>query len=631
MHFVYPNLLWLLVPCLILCAYLAKRNRQQTLIASHIAKAMGLERAKNNTLASLLALAWSIAIIALAGPSLKPTERPSVQSSDARVVIMDMSLSMYARDISPSRLEQARFKVTDLLNQWQDGQTGLVIYAGDAYSVSPLTRDTNVLLNQLPLLSPDIMPYPGARADKAVELAISMLTDAGFQAGQIILVADDLSQIETQGILEHLDARWELAILGVATETGAPIPLPQGGMLQSSSGTTVVASSNFNNMSRLARESGGLFLPVQHHNADVAAIATLSERVNSTDTGSDRRQIETWQNQGFWLVIPLLIMALLMFRRGVFYSLPLMMLGLTSTNVEASPWHNHDQKAHQAFQNGDYQSAQQQFSDPEWLGAAAYQAGDFDTAIDVLTGIETQDAQYNLGNALAQSGQLEQAAEQYRRVLDTDPNNTDARHNLDLVERLLEEQQQSPQDNNQADDQQSQSNSSESDSSDSNDADNNQNQENQSDDDMSADAQSADAQSADAQSSDEESEQQQSDQPQSSSEQETAEQSAPEDEQSESENEAEPDSTNGDTPPEEQSKDSASGQQSLEQQAPEQQDPEANQVELANEDTIDPQTQRDLRRLDQVEAARDPSRLIRAQLQLQAQQKPQPPVTEKTW
>lgn len=621
MHFVYPKLLWLLVPSLILCVYLTKRTRQQTLIASHIAKAMGLERGKKTTLASLLAVAWSVAIIALAGPSLKPTERPSVQSSDARVVIMDMSLSMYARDISPSRLEQARFKVTDLLNQWQDGQTGLVVYAGDAYSVSPLTKDTNVLLNQLPLLSPEIMPYPGARADKAVELAISMLTDAGFQAGQIILVADDLSQIETQGILEHLDARWELAILGVATETGAPIPLPQGGMLQLSNGTTVVASSSFDNMSRLARESGGLFLPVQHHNADVAAIASLSERVNSTDTSSDRRQIETWQNQGFWLIIPLLIMALLMFRRGVFYCIPLMVLGLPSVNVEASPWHNNDQKAHQAFQNGDYQSAQQQFSDPEWLGAAAYQAGDFDTAIDVLSGIETQDAQYNLGNALAQSGQLEEAAEQYRRVLDADPNNTDAQHNLELVEQLLEEQQQSPQDSNQTDDQPSQSDSSENDSTESNDADSDQNQENQPSDDMSADAQSADAQS-----SNEESEQQQSDQPQPSPEQDTADVSASEDKQTESQSEAEPDSTNGDAPPEEKSQDNTSEQQSLEQQGF-----EANQAELANEDAIDPQTQRDLRRLDQVEAARDPSRLIRAQLQLQAQQKPQPPVTEKTW
>lgn len=95
----------------------------------------------------------------MAGPSWQSAERPSVQNSAARVLIMDMSRSMYATDLAPNRLTQARYKALDLLKGWQEGSTGLVAYAADAYVVSPLTSDSATLANLLPNLSPDIMPY----------------------------------------------------------------------------------------------------------------------------------------------------------------------------------------------------------------------------------------------------------------------------------------------------------------------------------------------------------------------------------------------------------------------------------------------------------------------------------------
>jgi Ca-activated chloride channel family protein len=598
--------------------YLTKRSKHQTLIAPHIAKAMGLEASKNSITIKLFTAAWLITIFSLSGPSINDVTRPSVQANDARVVVMDMSLSMYARDVSPSRLEQARYKVTDMLNQWQDGQTGLVVYAGDAYSVAPLTRDSQSLLNHLPLLSPAIMPYPGARAEKGVEQAIDMLTNAGFQSGQIILVIDDLSAKEQQAIEALIDNRWQLAILAVATENGAPIPLPEGGMLQTSNGTTVVATSQFGNMNALARNVGGLFIPIQHNNSDVDTITSMSELLANTSTYTDsKREIETWQNKGYWLTLPLLALALLMFRRGVLFSL---MLGVTLTTAtpkaQANPWLNDNQKAYQSFQSGDFQAAQNTFSDKEWQGISAYENGDYQTAIEALSGIESTRAEYNLGNAYAQSGELEKAIEQYQRVLAQEPNHQDAQDNLSLVEQLRDQQQQQSQGEDSSESQQSEQDSQEQDSGQQGSSD--QEQESS---DSSSQPQESDSQPSDS-SSQSDAEESQETQPQ-------------EDGQSPSEPSSEqPDSAqNAPEPtPSEQSQEQSSEQSALESQQQDQESP-AKEAPISAQEMSEQeqQKQRDLQTLDRVEAARDPSRLIRAQLQLQAQQKPKPQVTEKNW
>ncbi|MGR5165743.1 VWA domain-containing protein [Vibrio astriarenae] len=618
MTFLYPQWFWAVIPCVLITLYLTKRSKHQTLIAPHIAKAMGLEASKNSITIKLFTAAWLITIFSLSGPSINDVTRPSVQANDARVVVMDMSLSMYARDVSPSRLEQARYKVTDMLNQWQDGQTGLVVYAGDAYSVAPLTRDSQSLLNHLPLLSPAIMPYPGARAEKGVEQAIDMLTNAGFQSGQIILVIDDLSAKEQQAIEALIDNRWQLAILAVATENGAPIPLPEGGMLQTSNGTTVVATSQFGNMNALARNVGGLFIPIQHNNSDVDTITSMSELLANTSTYTDsKREIETWQNKGYWLTLPLLALALLMFRRGVLFSL---MLGVTLTTAtpkaQANPWLNDNQKAYQLFQSGDFQAAQNTFSDKEWQGISAYENGDYQTAIEALSGIESTRAEYNLGNAYAQSGELEKAIEQYQRVLAQEPNHQDAQDNLSLVEQLRDQQQQQSQGEDSSESQQSEQDSQEQDSGQQGSSD--QEQESS---DSSSQPQESDSQPSDS-SSQSDAEESQETQPQ-------------EDGQSPSEPSSEqPDSAqNAPEPtPSEQSQEQSSEQSALESQQQDQESP-AKEAPISAQEMSEQeqQKQRDLQTLDRVEAARDPSRLIRAQLQLQAQQKPKPQVTEKNW
>ncbi|WP_346763725.1 VWA domain-containing protein [Vibrio sp. Hep-1b-8] len=176
----YPWVLLALIPWAMVIFWLVKRTRTQTLIAPHLAAAMGVSApAKKTVRLYITALCGIVVIVALSGPSMSKQPRPSYTNSSARVLVMDMSMSMYATDIKPNRLTQARFKATDLLSSWKEGSTGLVAYAGDAYQVSPMTSDSKTIANLLPNLSPDLMPYPGADAAAGIKLAIEMMTNTG--------------------------------------------------------------------------------------------------------------------------------------------------------------------------------------------------------------------------------------------------------------------------------------------------------------------------------------------------------------------------------------------------------------------------------------------------------------------
>ncbi|KOO03849.1 vWA domain-containing protein, partial [Vibrio hepatarius] len=443
--FLYP--LWLLglIPWLMLLVWLSKRQKSQTLIAPHLAKAMGLQvKRSKSALLSIIAATGAITLIALAGPSFSSQERPSFANTSARVVVMDMSMSMYATDIKPNRLTQARYKVTDLLNSWQDGTTALVAYAGDAYVVSPMTSDTRTIANLMPSLSPEIMPYPGANAVKGVELAVEVMQNTGASSGNIVLVTDDIDAKEKQDIESLLSgSNWRLTILGLGSRAGAPIQLQDGTLMTMDNGQPVVAKSDFAAMQSLASAVNGQFIPVQLTNRDVEQIVNLTSQVDGTSLNNKQHKIEERINQGFWLLPLLLIPALLIFRKGVFFSALLLILPLTKpTPAQASPWLTQNQQAMQQYNAGEYEQAAEQFNDPRWKGIAQYQAGDYQAAIDSLQSDTSLEGKYNLANAFAQAQDFDKAIELYQQVLEQNPQHQDAKANLEVVKQAQQQQQQ---------------------------------------------------------------------------------------------------------------------------------------------------------------------------------------------
>lgn len=479
-QFLYPNWFYASIPALILCGWLYSKPQRTSLIASHLTQQLGLDkRQSHRSIVSIISTAWLIAIIALASPSFQKQEVPSFGVNNARVIVMDMTLSMYATDIAPNRLAQARYKVMDLLPALKEGSTGLIAYSGDGYMISPLTSDTNTLASLIPNLSPDIMPVRGSNAAAGVKKAISMLTQAGHQQGDIILVADDISAKETRDIQDLLNGtNWQLSVMSVGTPQGAPIRLPNGDMF-TSNGTTVVAKTNVKGLQALAKAGNGVYTPLRADDRDIQTLTAALDHVELKTTKENKGspELEVHINNGFWLLPILLLLALGAFRRGGIFclaailSFPLLQphdayaAAAEPTKMEPgfnlnSAFKTRDQQGYEAYQAKAYNNAAALFVDKKWKGIAQYQAGDFQGAIQSFTGLNDVQSRYNLASSQAQANLLNEAKAGYEAILESNPDFTDAKKDLDIVEKALQQQQKQKQKQDKSKEQQSKDNQS---------------------------------------------------------------------------------------------------------------------------------------------------------------------------
>jgi len=173
----------------------------------------------------LLAIAWIISVVALADPVWEKIARPIFQTNAARVLVLDLSNSMLIDDLKPNRLARARFKIEDILSRDEEGQTALVLFAGEAFTAAPLTRDTETIRSMLKVLSPQIMPAQGSRADLGLMKAHELLKQSGITSGQVLLIADGISQ-KSLGIKAAKDLRnngHTVSVMAVGTEAGGKL------------------------------------------------------------------------------------------------------------------------------------------------------------------------------------------------------------------------------------------------------------------------------------------------------------------------------------------------------------------------------------------------------------------------
>ncbi|MEM9305031.1 MAG: VWA domain-containing protein, partial [Pseudomonadota bacterium] len=393
---------------------------------------------------------WMVATIALAGPAFRMQPQALFKSVDARVVLIDLSRSMLAGDLKPNRLDQARFKLMDLLDRVQEGQTALVAYAGEPFIVSPLTDDANTVRNMVGALDPSIMPAPGSEADEALTLAAELLARVGDGRGDILLLSDDVNAAAIE-MAADLSARGiRVSVLGVGTPEGAPIGLPNGGVLKTDAGRIVIPQLNEDRLVALARAGGGRYARISSGPADLDLLLPADGSLpGNDDVEAADRESARWQDDGPWLVLLLLPLGALAFRRGVLLAGPLA-VGLTlPTGAEAAVWDDWfrtpEQRAARAMDAEDFETAANLAEDPLRRGNAHYRSGDFEAAAQAFERAPGPDGAYNLGNALAQQQRYEEALAAYDRALAESPDMEDAVFNRELVEKLLEEQQQQEQ------------------------------------------------------------------------------------------------------------------------------------------------------------------------------------------
>ena len=393
----------------------------------------------------VMAFAVVVAGVALAGPAFERIEQPLFRSLTARVVVLDVSRSMDARDLSPSRMVRARYKVSDLLQRSREGRTGLVVFAGDAFVAAPLTRDTETLVHLLSVLDTSVIPVQGSRPDLGLAAARDLLDQGQAAVGEIILVTDGGQGQRTRDGAQALAARGiRVSLLAIGTREGAPVPLPKGGFLRGLNGVIVVPRVDVEALRAVAVAGKGRFAMVTADNSDVDWLLGAQtddpwrEALEEADQTTDE-----WRDEGPWLVLLLLPMAALAFRRGWLLAWPLV-LSFSAADVDALEfadlWARRDQQTAQAIERGDTDRAAAAAPDHWWRGAALYRGGRYEESADAFAAGDTAGDHYNRGNALARAGDLRGAVDAYREALARDPEYEDAEHNLKLVESIIESQ-----------------------------------------------------------------------------------------------------------------------------------------------------------------------------------------------
>lgn len=464
-HFLRP--LWLLLVLLLPLMYLAFRQLHlgdsgwsrliPARLLSPVIRHEGTSGRPPKSPMVPAAMALVVLATALAGPAWREAPTPLKQPGESLVIALDLSLSMLATDVEPDRLTRAKRKIRDILAVRQGSLTGLLVYAGDAHVVTPLTDDTRTIEGMLDVLDPVIMPATGNRADLAIVRAADLLKQGAPGNGRILVITDQIGEHYWPEIRETLsETGYAFNTLVVGTEEGGPIPLARRGFIREN-GEIVISRATPGALSELARSTGGQSHELTLNNTDIESLELSPKDTDDWQDTSAGLTVTRWQDDGYWLLWLAAPLILLGWRRGAFTALALVLLPAfpqpAAAMTWADLWQRQDQRAPELIRNDPKQAAAR-LDDPEWKGSALYRSGQFDAAAQVFSRAEGPRASYNQGNALARAGKLEEAVTAYTSALAANPDMEDARHNLKIVEELLKQKNQDKdgsQSNNQKD------------------------------------------------------------------------------------------------------------------------------------------------------------------------------------
>ena len=488
-HFIRPLWLLALLPLALIAWQLLVNTLNRHPMHDHISEhllpylLMGEPQLVSNWPAKALMLFLLMTTIALAGPTWQKQEQPVFQSQSALIIALDLSPSMMAEDVKPSRIKRAQLKIQSLLEERQEGLTALIAYAGEAHVVTPLTDDSNTIKNLLPTLQPGLLPIPGSNIEMAISLANELLQNNALAKAHLLVVTDGIDESAKAFIASELSTNISLSILGIGTERGGTIPTEQG-VVRDGNNNAVIAKRNDTLLRSIAQTRQGYYLPMQAGNDDIRLIQQITasqsqDLLNESDT---TQQFDQWVEFGPTLLLITLPFAALAFRRGWLLSLlfVLPMGSLTPQTVQANPWkslwQSQDEQGYEAYQAENYEQAAEAFDSPGWKGSAHYKQGNYEQAIEAFREDPSAHGHYNRGNALAQLQRFDEAIAAYDDALALKPNFTEALDNKKRIQEIKEQEQNS--DENPSEPQESEDQENQQNQSSENDSDSNQEQEN---------------------------------------------------------------------------------------------------------------------------------------------------------
>lgn len=476
-HFLRPEWLYvlpiILVPLFATKQAIKSSNSWKKVCDAHLLKHLliGQTGSQNTTKNALkhasISFVLFVSIVALAGPAWNKISQPAYKNDRAVVIALNLSQTMNIKDIKPSRLDRAKFKIYDILNSIKGGQAALLIYGEEPYVVTPLSDDIKVINNTLGVANVEIMPdyylsasnpninigIHNARTDRAIEKATELLSNAGNFSGEIIILTDNIGQNSGDTIIAAKNARkkgYRVSILGIATKTGAPLPSVYGNFVTDNKGNVVVSKLSSNELQDVATAGGGIYSEISiDGDEDIKKIMSTSEQADRIKQKMREAQAkaDTWEDMGVYLLFIPLFIAPFAFRKNWLFavliglSLNAASAGLNQAMAEETIWDkfwlNKEQRAEKSLKNDNAEAAANMFKKKDWKGVAEYKAGQYKNAVDTLSELDSIEDMYNLGNALAFNGQIEEAIKEYEKVLEKDPKHADAKYNHDLLVELM--------------------------------------------------------------------------------------------------------------------------------------------------------------------------------------------------
>jgi len=408
---------------------------------------------------------WALLISALAGPRWDYRDIEIFTPAQNLCILLDASQSMDAQDVKPSRLVRSRQVIEDILNLAQGIKISLIVFAADPHMITPLTDDMEMIRNLLPSLGTDLVFVQGSRISPALLMASRLLSASSGHNKSILVLSDGGFEDESAIAQAHKLGQEGIRIytMGVGTEEGSPIPDRQGNTIKKQ-GKTILSKLEKDKLRELSQAGKGQYLEAHYCDEQVQRLLNQIKE-SSSSQAKTQQKIRQWEERFYLLVFPAMAILLFWFRQGFVFSLALFLLFFSNQQSTASHFQdyfkNEDQLGKEALDQKNYEKALEKFKDPYRQGVAHYKAGHFAEAEKLFQESYrpevATDALYNLGNALANQQKLGQAVAAYEKVLEKSPDHAKAKHNLELVKKLLEQEKKKEEEEKKKDDSSNQS------------------------------------------------------------------------------------------------------------------------------------------------------------------------------
>jgi Ca-activated chloride channel family protein len=460
-HFAQPQWLWgLAVIPMLLVAYVVVLRRSsvphqlEAFADKHLLPHLVRQRPETENRFWRFPLVWPLALIltlvALAGPQWRYTDTQIFKPENDLVIVLDMSSTMNAADVKPSRLARAREEISDLLDANKGLTIGLVAYAAVPHMVVPLTDDMNTIRNLLPSLDTSLITIDGDRLKPALAMASGMLKAEPGHDKSILVVSDgDFSENNAADLVQAADGA-KVYTMGIGSAAGVPVPMADGSWAKDKSGRMLIDRLHVDQLALLARTGNGIYIEATYDNSDTRM---LLNHIGDADDNQKLagRTVRVW-DEGFY--VPVLLLALLLLPLFRKRAPPILLLifafalsAYPAQAADTADWfRNPAQQGQDAFAQGHYDAAAQKFTDPYQQGVAAYKAGHYAQAAALFKTASGETAgtaaTYNLGNAQLMDGQPQMAIDSYQAVLKQNPSDASAKHNLEIAQKMLQQKKQ---------------------------------------------------------------------------------------------------------------------------------------------------------------------------------------------